>query len=56
MNSFITYHKNDLEILTVVSMSGFQIGPSDRKMLHDQVFMVNMIVSREGRPHMISLN
>ena len=33
INSFISYHKNDLEILTVAA---------DRKISHDQVCKVNM--------------
>ena len=40
---FITYHKNDLEIPTIVTnMSGSQIGPLNWKVSRDQVFTVWM--------------
>ena len=43
INSFIAYHKNYLEVLTVTMVCPvFQIGPSDRKISHDQICMVNM--------------
>ena len=43
IKSFITYHKNDLEILTIVTnMSGSQIGPLNWKVSRDQVFTVWM--------------
>ena len=57
INSFIAYHKNDLEILMVATM--FLVFKLDHWI--ERYCMIKFarsicIVSRSGRPHMINLN
>ena len=57
VNSFIAYHKNDLEILTVITV--FSVFKSDHRIERYRMIKFaqsTYIVSRQGRPHMINLN
>ena len=57
INSFIAYHKNDLEILMVATM--FPVSKSDHQIerYHMIKFALSTcIVFRQNRPHMINLN
>ena len=57
INSFIAYQKNDLEILTVTRV--FSIFKSNNRIERYRMIKFawsTYIVSRYGRPHMISLN
>ena len=57
INSFIAYHKNDLEILMVATV--FLVFKSDHRIERYRMIKFarsTCIVSRQSRPHMISLN
>ena len=57
INSFIAYHKNDLEILTVTIICS--ISKSDHQIERYRIIKFAWsacVVSRQGRPHMINLN
>ena len=57
INSFIAYHKNDLEILAVTTV--FLVSKSDHRIERYRMIKfarLTCIVSKQSQPHMINLN